>query len=71
MLSFFTIGRNLQVLAISAFLMVAVAVPAFAQSGLAGEAQSAATTAIAGAAVVAGIVVGFAILYKLIRKVTG
>jgi hypothetical protein len=53
-----------------ALMTVLFAVPGFTQ-GLGSEAQSAATDGVTKAALVAGVVIGFAILYKLIRKVTG
>jgi len=51
-------------------LSLVMAVPAFAQ-GLGAEAQTAATSGVGDAVLVAGIIIAFAVGYKLVRKVTG
>ncbi len=50
-------------------LSLVLAVPAFADLGT--QAASAATGGVTDAVVVAGIIVAFAVGYRLIRKVTG
>lgn len=65
------------VLYIAAFLVAAVvsmvySTAAFAQGAdLGSVAQNKATGAVADAVLVAGVIIGFAVLYKIIRKVTG
>lgn len=67
--------RRGAMLVMSAFVMLMLAVPAFASSDVAGDlgaaALSGANSAIGKATLVAAVLIGFAIAYKAIRKVTG
>jgi hypothetical protein len=67
-----TTYRRMSIMLTACFVMMMLAVPAFAQTGGLGEvARTEATGAVADAVLVAGVIIGFAVLYKIIRKVTG
>jgi hypothetical protein len=57
---------------VAAFIVTSVySAAAYAQADLGQVAQQKATGAVGDAVLVAGVIIGFAVLYKIIRKVTG
>lgn len=67
-----TFGLYLMGLMAALVVSMVLSPAAFAQAaGLGAVAQEKANAAVGDAILVAGIIIGFAVLYKIIRKVTG